>query len=271
MSSSAGRRRLEKHAPRTARTLGRRAAEPTRGLLAKVPVSPAVVGALAVMVAAFGSTVTAGAGSASDDFARLGYETAASPYAKYHQAVESSVDVSRSFDRTTLAKQAASQVAQRARALKQRDQEIQARAEGLKEDAKRRKQWVLPVAGYALTARFGQRSGLWSRGVHTGLDFAGPAGTEIVAIAAGTVKSAGYAGSYGVRTVITLADGTEIWYCHQSKVTVTAGDQVEPGQLTGFTGATGNVTGPHLHLEIRPPGSGPIDPEPALRAHGIRP
>ncbi|MEH3067663.1 MAG: M23 family metallopeptidase [Aeromicrobium erythreum] len=43
------------------------------------------------------------------------------------------------------------------------------------------------------------------------------------------------------------------------------------GQTIGYTGSTGNVTGPHLHLEVRPGGGEPIDPEIALREHGVTP
>ena len=64
--------------------------------------------------------------------------------------------------------------------------------------------WALPVAaGYRLTARFGECSGLWSR-CHTGLDFAAPSGTPVRAVAAGTVTEVGWAGAYGNRAVITL-------------------------------------------------------------------
>jgi murein DD-endopeptidase MepM/ murein hydrolase activator NlpD len=188
--------------------------------------------------------------------------------------------VTRGFDRPKLKEQAALQATQRAQALQEVDRDITATAKVLereekevraKLEEKRRKQWVLPVTGYTLTARFGQQSSMWSSGAHTGLDFAGPSGTEIVSVAAGTVTSAGYEGSYGNRTVITLDDGTKISYCHQSRFVVKAGDQVAPGQPIGYTGATGNVTGPHLHLEVELPGSGPSDPEPVLRDHGIDP
>ena len=134
-----------------------------------------------------------------------------------------------------------------------------------------RNQWVIPVVGYRLTARFGQGGGYWSSGRHTGLDFAGPSGSTIVSMAAGTVTSTGYEGAYGNRTIITLADGTEVWYCHQSSVSVSVGQQVAPGDVIGATGSTGNVTGPHLHLEVHPAGGGPTDPYAALVAHGVTP
>ena len=129
---------------------------------------------------------------------------------------------------------------------------------------------VLPVAGYRLTGRFGDSSYLWSSR-HTGLDFAAPSGTPIRALGRGRVVEAGYDGRYGNRTVLRLADGTEVWLCHQTEILVEAGRQVRAGEVIGTVGSTGNVTGPHLHLEVHPSGGAPVDPEPWLRAHGLRP
>jgi murein DD-endopeptidase MepM/ murein hydrolase activator NlpD len=129
--------------------------------------------------------------------------------------------------------------------------------------------WHLPVVGYHLTARFGDY-GLWSS-FHTGLDFAAPSGTPIYAIANGTISSASYDGSYGNKTVETLADGTELWYCHQTSFVVSAGETVTAGQLIGYIGSTGHVTGPHLHVEVRPGGGDPVDPYPAFVVHGVTP
>lgn len=132
--------------------------------------------------------------------------------------------------------------------------------------------WQLPVAPgvYHLTSRFGACSALWSS-CHTGLDFAAPEGTPLLAVAAGTVTEVGYAGAYGNRTIVTLQDGTEMWYCHQSTTTVGTGDRVVAGQVVGAVGSTGNTTGPHLHLEVRPRPDDPVDPHAALVSHGLRP
>lgn len=233
-------------------------------------ISPAVIGTMALVLAGLGA---AGNSGGPDQAPRalvdplLMVMESVSPEASGSFVAE--VDVSRDFDRPEVKNRTADQARQRLRALREIDRKAGTRTDELKKVERRRNQWVLPVARYQLTARFGQRSGLWSSGVHSGLDFAGPSGTEIVALARGTVVSAGYAGSYGFRTVIRLVDGTEIWYAHQSRIVVTAGQKVERGDLTGYTGATGNVTGPHLHLEVRPPGSGPIDPEGALLSHGL--
>ena len=121
---------------------------------------------------------------------------------------------------------------------------------------------------YHLTARFGDYSYLWSN-LHTGLDFAAPTGTPIMAVAGGTITEVGYSGAYGNRTIETLPDGTELWYCHQNEFGTSVGATVRPGQVIGYVGSTGNVTGPHLHLEVHPGGGDPVDPYTALEVHGL--
>lgn len=135
--------------------------------------------------------------------------------------------------------------------------------------AKLAAQYTLPVASYTLTASFGQAGDMWSAD-HTGQDFAAPTGTPVKAVHGGTITSAGWAGSYGYRIVLKLNDGTEIWYCHLSSMVRTSGS-VTTGEVIGRVGATGNVTGPHLHLEVRPGGGSPINPMPWLRDHGLNP
>jgi murein DD-endopeptidase MepM/ murein hydrolase activator NlpD len=129
--------------------------------------------------------------------------------------------------------------------------------------------WVLPTVGYHLTARFGQ-VGLWSS-VHTGLDFAAPTGNPIYAIANGVITDAGYDGAYGNKTVETLPDGTEIWYCHQSSIGVSVGDKVIQSEQIGTLGSTGHTTGPHVHIEVHPGGGDPVDPYPEFILHGVTP
>jgi murein DD-endopeptidase MepM/ murein hydrolase activator NlpD len=129
--------------------------------------------------------------------------------------------------------------------------------------------WVLPTVGYHLTARFGQ-VGLWSS-VHTGLDFAAPTGNPIYAVANGVITEAGYDGAYGNKTVETLPDGTEIWYCHQSTIGVSVGDKVVQSEQIGTLGSTGHTTGPHVHIEVHPGGGDPVDPYPEFLLHGVTP
>lgn len=131
-------------------------------------------------------------------------------------------------------------------------------------------EYVLPVHGYRLSAGFGLTGPLWES-THTGLDFSAATGTDLVAVADGTVTEVGQAGAYGLRTVLTLADGTDLWYCHQLVSLVTPGQQVEIGEQLGLVGSTGNSTGPHLHLEVRPDGGAPIDPATWFEAAGLTP
>ena len=130
-------------------------------------------------------------------------------------------------------------------------------------------QWVLPVDGYHLTATFGEW-GLWSS-YHTGLDFAADYGAPIKAMAGGEVTEVGYDGSYGNKVVITLDDGTELWFCHMSDFATSTGEEVRAGDVIGYLGDTGNTTGPHLHLEVRPGAGDPVDPYAAMLVHGLQP
>jgi murein DD-endopeptidase MepM/ murein hydrolase activator NlpD len=157
------------------------------------------------------------------------------------------------------------QAAERNAALKSLGRAAEARAGEIAKN-----QWKIPTSGYHLTARFGMAGGLWSSN-HTGLDFAAPTGTPIMAVANGVITKTGSAGAYGNQTIETLDDGTEIWYCHQSEIGVKVGQVVTGGQQIGRVGATGNTTGPHLHLEVRPGGGDPVDPETALTYHGVKP
>ncbi|MFI5799544.1 M23 family metallopeptidase [Streptomyces sp. NPDC051677] len=134
------------------------------------------------------------------------------------------------------------------------------------------KQYTLPTSSYTITSTFGQAGSMWSSGYHTGLDFAAPTGTLIKAVHSGTITEAGWAGSYGYRTILTLDDGTELWFCHQSSISVSVGQKVGTGDVIGRVGATGNVTGPHLHLEVHPNGnSDGVDPMAWLRDKGLNP
>ena len=127
--------------------------------------------------------------------------------------------------------------------------------------------WVMPLDPVILTARFGEY-GLWAN-YHTGLDFNGNTGDPISAIANGVVTFTGSDGSYGNKTVVTLEDGTEIWFCHQTEIYVSEGDVVQAGETIGTVGSTGHVTGSHLHVEVRPGGGDPVDPYPAMQQHGL--
>jgi murein DD-endopeptidase MepM/ murein hydrolase activator NlpD len=129
---------------------------------------------------------------------------------------------------------------------------------------------IRPLGGYHLSAGYGASGPLWES-VHTGLDFGAASGTDLVAVADATVTEVADAGPYGLRTIITLEDGTDIWYCHQLAALVAPGERVEIGELIGLVGSTGNSTGPHLHLEVHPAGGAATDPAAWLAAAGVAP
>ena len=121
-------------------------------------------------------------------------------------------------------------------------------------------QWPLPVAG-TITSQFGHRVDPITGEVssHTGTDIACAEGTPILAAADGTVTVANgldsWGGSYGYYIQINHGGGLETLYAHCSSICVTTGQQVQAGQVIGYVGHTGRVTGNHLHLEVRINGS----------------
>ncbi|MER5478502.1 LysM peptidoglycan-binding domain-containing M23 family metallopeptidase [Streptomyces sp. NPDC002734] len=131
--------------------------------------------------------------------------------------------------------------------------------------------YTAPVDAASLGTAYHTPGGMWSSGYHTGSDFVIPTGTPIKAIAAGTVVAAGDGGAYGNQVVIQHADGMYSQYAHQSQLSVSVGQTVTVGQQIGLSGATGNVTGPHLHLEIRtsPDYGSDVDPVAYLNSHGV--
>ena len=97
-----------------------------------------------------------------------------------------------------------------------------------------------------ITSPFGRR---WGR-PHTGVDFDADYGDPIVAAQAGTVTLAGWKNGYGNTVIIDHGDGISTLYGHQSRLAVRTGQHVEQGQQVGNVGATGHVTGAHLHFEV---------------------
>ncbi|MFI6851197.1 peptidoglycan DD-metalloendopeptidase family protein [Streptomyces sp. NPDC050416] len=131
--------------------------------------------------------------------------------------------------------------------------------------------YTLPVEGATVGTPYHMSGSMWSSGYHTGVDFVVPTGTSLKAVSAGTVVSAGWGGAYGNQVVIRLNDGSYAQYAHLSSLSVSAGQTVSAGQQIGLSGATGNVTGPHLHFEIRttPDYGSDVDPVAFLRSHGV--
>ena len=107
---------------------------------------------------------------------------------------------------------------------------------------------------FVMTSKFGiNREGLDAWGErHLGIDLAGvPRNTPIYAADGGTVVFAGVNGTYGKLVRIRHENGVETYYAHMNFISVKVGDQVYQGQQIGGVGATGKVTGAHLHFEVR--------------------
>ena len=124
-----------------------------------------------------------------------------------------------------------------------------------------------PVSNYRLSAGFGDRSRLWSTG-HSGQDFVAPYGTHVNAAEAGSVVFAGWDGPYGWKIAISHINGIQTWYGHLSRINVKVGQRVKVGQFIGRIGASGHVTGAHLHFEVQRYGKA-INPVKWLRTMGI--
>lgn len=117
-------------------------------------------------------------------------------------------------------------------------------------------QWPLPVEG-TITSPQGYRTDPITGEIsyHSGTDIAVPEGTPILAAAAGTVTIANatdsWGGSYGYYVKIDHGGGVTTLYAHCSSICVTAGQQVQAGQVIANVGHTGRATGAHLHFEVR--------------------
>ncbi|MEM9207433.1 MAG: M23 family metallopeptidase, partial [Pseudomonadota bacterium] len=97
------------------------------------------------------------------------------------------------------------------------------------------------------------------RAFHSGLDFATPTGTRILATGSGRVARAGWMGGYGRMVEINHGNGLSTRYAHLSRISVKSGQRVTAGDVIGRAGSTGRSTGPHLHYETRIDGKA-VDP-----------
>ncbi|WP_328878666.1 M23 family metallopeptidase [Streptomyces sp. NBC_00299] len=172
----------------------------------------------------------------------------------------------------TAARKKAAEEAARKKAAAKAKKEREAKERAAREaERKRLLSYVAPISGSYVSTGYKTGGALWSSGSHTGVDFHAASGTSVHSVAAGAVVEAGWDGSYGNQVVIKMNDGTYTQYGHMSSIAVSVGQTVTPGQQIGLSGATGNVTGPHLHFEARTTqeyGSD-IDPVAYLRSHGV--
>jgi murein DD-endopeptidase MepM/ murein hydrolase activator NlpD len=130
-----------------------------------------------------------------------------------------------------------------------------------------------PVPFSRVTSKFGRRFHpvlkRWAQ--HNGVDYAASRGSEIHALADGTVSFAGKKGANGNLVAIKHPNGMISYYAHQSRFAkgIAVGTRVKQGQLIGFVGSTGRSTGPHLHLAIRGK-KGYLDPMGLKSTRGVQ-
>ncbi|MEU6477785.1 peptidoglycan DD-metalloendopeptidase family protein [Streptomyces sp. NPDC047017] len=170
------------------------------------------------------------------------------------------------------AEQKKAQEAARKRAAEQAQQAREAKERAAREaERKRLNTFVPPIADSYVSTGYKTGGSLWSSGSHTGIDFHAASGTTVHAVGVGTVVQTGWGGAYGNQIVIRMADGMYTQYGHLSSIGVSVGQQVTAGQQIALSGATGNVTGPHLHFEARttPDYGSDVDPVAYLRKHGV--
>jgi murein DD-endopeptidase MepM/ murein hydrolase activator NlpD len=109
-----------------------------------------------------------------------------------------------------------------------------------------------PVADFWLSSPFGFRTDplTGKREFHTGIDFAGPSGSPVKAVASGIVTWSGPRLGYGNMVEVSHGNGYFTRYGHNSRNLVGIGDKVKKGDLVALLGASGRTTGPHVHFEV---------------------
>ncbi|MBT8081053.1 MAG: M23 family metallopeptidase [Gammaproteobacteria bacterium] len=109
-----------------------------------------------------------------------------------------------------------------------------------------------PVKSGWLSSYFGKRTDPFTGkpANHTGIDFAGTLGAEIVAVADGVVTWSSDRYGYGIMVEINHGNGYATRYAHNSENLVSVGDEVRKGQVVALMGETGRATGPNLHFEV---------------------
>jgi murein DD-endopeptidase MepM/ murein hydrolase activator NlpD len=118
-----------------------------------------------------------------------------------------------------------------------------------------------PVKKGWMSSRFGRRTDPFKGHIawHSGVDFAGKLGSDVISVAAGVVTWSGERHGYGDMVEVNHGGGFSTRYAHNSKNLVKVGDIVKKGQVVALMGSSGRSTGPHVHFEVYKHGR-PVDP-----------
>jgi murein DD-endopeptidase MepM/ murein hydrolase activator NlpD len=120
----------------------------------------------------------------------------------------------------------------------------QLRAEATPAGRPIRSGWQSSAYGARIDPITGERA--W----HEGADFAGRAGSDILAVASGVVSWSGYRSGYGTMVEVSHGDGLSTRYAHNQRNVVEVGDLVRRGDVIALMGSSGRSTGPHVHFEV---------------------
>jgi len=109
-----------------------------------------------------------------------------------------------------------------------------------------------PVNKGWMSSRYGRRTDPFSGKIawHSGVDFAGKMGSDIIAVASGVVVESSFKGGYGGKIIVNHGNGFKTLYAHSKENLVKVGDIVKKGQIIALMGSTGRSTGPHVHFEV---------------------
>lgn len=123
-----------------------------------------------------------------------------------------------------------------------------------------------PITSGWLSSHYGYRNDPFTgqRAWHQGVDFAGKAGDEVIAVASGVVSWSGDRSGYGTMVEVAHGDGLVTRYAHTAENLVEIGDLVRQGEPVALMGSTGRSTGPHVHFEVFKHGR-PVDPSSYIR------
>lgn len=131
---------------------------------------------------------------------------------------------------------------------------------------------AMPIKNHPVSTRYGIAGRKWSSGKHEGVDIACPVGTEVFAPIDGEVVKVGqcWGAAFGHNSVLLKVKGGFLLFAHLQDYKVKVGEKVTKGKLLGHSGADGNVTGPHLHMELQKTDKwtkgGGLDPQAILDA-----
>ena len=201
-------------------------------------------GAAAALAAALCLTACAAAGLSASDTPMSAPVSSASPQPLADAASASEQDASESASQPPASQSVAAADEEPASA----SQSAAQADSGQTASAQQTEEFIWPVPDYTGVSR-------WKSDYHKGADLMAPKGSEVLAMASGTVTMAQFHYSYGNVVEIDHGNGLSTLYAHLDSIDVAEGDVVEQGRQIGTVGTTGDTTGVQCHTEVRQDGA----------------